>query len=59
MAAKKPTELTIKRAKPKLKVVRREVLKNEPWYAAVASQMGIKTPDRRDKSRTPEKGQEP
>jgi hypothetical protein len=51
MAAKKPTDLKIKRTKPKLKAVKREVLKNEPRYASAAIQMGIKTADQRDKSR--------
>jgi hypothetical protein len=52
MTSKKPTRLKVSRAKPgdlkvrrakgKLTIVRRQVLKNEPWYASAAMQIGIK-----------------
>jgi hypothetical protein len=51
-AAKKPTQLKIRRAKRNLKIVGRQaVLKNEPWYASAAMQLGIRTREQRDKHR--------
>jgi hypothetical protein len=47
---KKPAQLKIRRAKRKLKVVRGQVLKNEPWYASAAMRIAIKTADERNKS---------
>jgi hypothetical protein len=48
--ARKPTQMKIRRVKRKLKTVRPQVLKNEPWYASAAIQLGIRTADQRDKS---------
>ena len=42
---KKPGDLKVRRAKGKLIAVRRQVLKNEPWYASAATQIGIKAAD--------------
>ena len=45
----KPGDLNVRRRKGKLIVVRRQDLKNEPWYASAAIQIGIKTADAGDK----------
>jgi len=41
-SSKKLGDLKVRRAKGKLIIVRRQVLKNEPWYASAAMQIGIK-----------------
>ena len=45
MTVKRPGDLKVKRRKGKLIAVRRQVLKNEPWYAPAAIQIGIKAAD--------------
>jgi hypothetical protein len=45
MTAKRPADLKVKRRKGKLIAIRRHVLKNEPWYASAAIQIGIKAAD--------------
>ena len=42
---KKPGALKLRRRKGKPIPVRRQVLKNEPWYASAAIQIGIKAAD--------------
>ena len=59
MKAKKPTHLKAKRGKRKLIAVRREVLKNEPWYASAAMRMGIKAAGQADKSASVAKDNRP
>jgi hypothetical protein len=54
---KKPGDLKVRRRKAKLIAVRRQVLKNEPWYASAAIQIGIKATGQGDKSSTGENGQ--
>jgi len=46
MPSKKPTQIKVRRAKRKLIGVRRQVLKNEPWYASAAIKIGIRPPNR-------------
>ena len=57
MTTKKPGDLKVRRRKAKLIAVRRQVLKNEPWYALAAIQIGIKAADRGDKSSMGENSQ--
>ena len=59
MTTKKPTHLKVRRAKGKLITVRRQVLKNEPWYASAAIHLGIKAADQGDKSASIEKSPRP
>lgn len=48
--SKKPSDLRVRRRKGKPIAVRPQVLKNEPWYASAAVQIGIKAGDQGDKS---------
>jgi hypothetical protein len=57
MTTKKPGDLKVRRRKAKLIAVRRQVLKNEPWYVSAAIQIGIKAADQGDKSSTGENSQ--
>ena len=50
MTTKKPTHLKVRRAKRKLIAVRRQVFKNEPWYASAAIKIGIKAGDQSNNS---------